>query len=259
MARIFAGEIGNIDRKVIERLRAELPEDFTVLAEINVGRNIDIVVIKPNGESPAVLIAAELKRRSRPLTGQTDGVWKELADDGDWKVIKPSNDSDLNFYWQSVHSADALQRWLWMNQRIFRDDIGAIDGNRFAVWPHLVLYSDAPVGHRLPIAPLSKYGQWYLGIDDWVRHLLSWNPRKGVALHQREVDRIVEAMGLIELHSSEPAQMPAVNAPGEELATVVRDLGERVLALESMFAGGALSAMVIGQAAHAMNGSAGVS
>jgi hypothetical protein len=237
MAKIFCGELVNIDKEVVERLRSELPDDFTVLAEVNVGRNIDLVVIRPNADGPAVLIAAELKHVSRPLTGQTDGVWKELTDGGGWSVIEPSNNNDLNFYWQSVHSANALKRWLWLNQRIFRDDAAALDENRFAVWPDLVLLGDPTIPHRLPIAPANRYGQWYFGVDDWMRHLVAWNPRKGVPLHQREVNRLVEAMGLLEVLAPDAMPLVAVDVPGVELDPDMHDLQRRVLALESMLAG----------------------
>lgn len=256
MARIFCGELVNIDREVVERLRSELPDDFTVLAEINVGRNIDLVVVRPNADAPAVLIAAELKHVSHPLTGQTDGVWKELTDGGDWSVIEPSNDDDLNFYWQSVHSANALKRWLWLNQRIFRDDAGALDDNRFAVWPDLVLLGDPAIPHRLPIAPANRYGQWYFGVDDWMRHLLAWNPRKGVPLHQREVDRLIEAMGLMELPARESRPVPAAVPDGDGLASILRDLNQRVIALESLFADRTRPVMPIRREEYEMNGAA---
>jgi hypothetical protein len=252
MARIYAGELTKVEKEVVERLREELPDDFTVLAEVNVGRNVDLVVIRPNGDAPAVFIGAELKHVSRPLLGQTDGAWKEMTDDGDWKVIEPSNDNDLNYYWQAVHAADALQRWLWLNQRIFRDDASALDGNRFNVWPDLVLLSDRPIAHRLQTAPANRYGKWYFGFDEWLRHLLEWNPRKGVPLHQREVDRLVEAMGLVELPGLETRLLPADEAPQDELASVVRDLKERVLVLESMLEGPMRPVMPIGRPEYAL-------
>jgi hypothetical protein len=237
MARVFAGELKNIDRELVERLREELPDDFTVLAEVTVGRNVDLVIIKPCASGPALLIAAELKHVSRPLFGQADGVWKEMTDDGDLKIIRPSNDDDINHYWQSVHAADALQRWLWLNQRIFRDDADALDGNRFAVWPDLVLLGDPAIAHRLPIAPANRYGQWYFGADAWVRHLLTWIPKKGVPLHQREINRLIEAMGLMELSAPDATPLLTVDVPSIELDSDVRDLKRRVLALESMLTG----------------------
>lgn len=245
MARIFAGELTKIDREVVERLRKELPDDFSVLAEVNVGRNVDYVIIRPNGDAPALLIAAETKHVFRTLFGQTDGQWRELTDCGDWKLIEPSNQNDINYYWQAVHSADALKRWLWCNQRIFRDDDDALDGNRFAVWPDLVLLGDPAIAHSLPDGPASRFGQWYFGFDAWVRHLLTWDARVGVALRQREIDRLIEAMGLMELPADWSWLRPVDNKPSDDLASAVRDLSERVVTLEAMLAGNARPVMPV--------------
>ncbi len=243
MARIYAGELTKVEKEVVERLREELPDDFTVLAEVNVGRNVDLVVIRPNGEGPAVLIAAELKRVSRPLMGQTDGVWKELTDEGEWLEIEPSNSRDVNHYWQAVHAGNALKDWLWRNQRLYRDDADEVEGGRFSAWPDLVLLSDQELVHRLPIAPANRFGRWFFDLGEWVAHVMSWNPRKGVPLNQREVGRLIDALGLIEIAAPEASAAASGGQGASALVSVVRDLKERVLALELMVAtGGGLAA-----------------
>lgn len=239
MARVFAGELMHVEREVVERLREELPDDFTVLAEVNVGRNVDLVIIRPNGDEPAVLIAAELKRVSRPLMGQTDGFWKELADNGDWIDVEPSNGGrDVNHYWQAVHAANALKDWLWLNQRLYRDDADPIEDAMFGCWPDLVLMSDRELVHRLPIAPANRFGRWFFDVDTWVAHLLAWNPRKGIPLNQDEVGRLIDALGLVEVSSPQPLVMARGSHEATTLLSVVRDLKERVLALELMVAPG---------------------
>ena len=255
MARIYAGELSRVEKDVVERLREELPEDFTVLAEVNIGRNVDLVIIRPNGDNPALLIAAELKHVSRPLMGQTDGVWKELNDEGDWQDVEPSNSRDINYYWQSVHAGNALKDWLWRNQRLYRDEGVEIEGGRFSAWPDLVLIGDPAVPHRLPIAPTSRYGQWYFGVDAWLRHLLTWNPRKGVPFNQREVDRLIEVMGLVELPGVE-GRLPLADPPQHDLTSVVRDLGERVLILESWLTDTARPAAAIARPKYELAGAA---
>lgn len=256
MARIYAGELSRVEKDVVERLREELPEDFTVLAEVNIGRNVDLVVIRPNGDNPALLIAAELKHVSHPLMGQTDGVWKELNDEGDWEDIEPSNSRDVNYYWQSVHAGNALKDWLWRNQRLYRDDAVEVEGGRFSAWPDLVLIGDPVTPHRLPIAPTSRYGQWYFGVDAWLRHLLAWSPRKGIPLHQREIDRLIEALGLMELPAPQAQLRRVAASPEDEMAAAVRDLKERVLVLESMLAGTSRSVTAIGRPGYALAGAA---
>lgn len=238
MARIYAGELTKIDQGIVERLRERLPDDYTVLAEVNIGRNVDLAVIRPNGNSPALLIAAELKHTSRALKGQTDGVWSELADNGDWVEIEPSSSRDINYYFQAVHAADALKGWLWRNQRLYRDDAGAIGEAHFSAWPDLLLLSGTPVVHRLPMAPANRFGMWFFELDTWIDHVRGWMPRKGVALHQAEIDRLIGAMGLIELPQVDgptpvSSLKPVPDVPGNDLASVVRDLRERVLVLEA--------------------------
>jgi len=252
MARIYAGELTKVEKEVVERLRDELPDDFTVLAEVNVGRNVDIVVIRPNAERPALIIAAELKRVSRPLMGQTDGVWKELTDQGEWVEIEPSNSRDVNHYWQAVHAANALKDWLWRNQRLYRDDPEAVDEGRFSAWPDLVLLGDDTIVHRLPLAPANRFGLLFFGLDAWVDHVLAWIPRKGVPLNQREVDRLVEVMGLMELPALDARPRPIEVSPEDELAAVVRDLKERMLVLESMLEGAMRPVTAIGRPEYAL-------
>lgn len=217
MSRIFAGELSRIDDDVLEALKG-LPDDYWVLAEFNVGRNMDWVVIRPQDGAPAVLIATELKRLSRPVTGQTDGQWR-IAADGDDAPIQPSNPEDINYYWQSVNSANAFKRWLWNSQPLFRDSSEILPEEDFRVWPDLLILSPEGVQHRLPLAPSSKYGRWFTNMDQWVAHLLSWRPKHGTQFRESEVAHLVEALSLKQIWGP-PAPTVFAPRPAEALAPI---------------------------------------
>lgn len=236
MARIFAGELSMIDQEVFDALK-QLPDDFWVFAEFNIGRNIDWFIVRP--ENPSTLILTELKRVSRPLRGAVNGLWEKQDASGEWEEM-PANASDANPYWQAVNSANALADWLWNNQQLYRETADIRPSAEFRVWPDLLLLSPQGVIHRLPLAPPSRYGRWWFSMDEWIRHVRGWTPRSGVSLHPREVVNLVEALRLTEIWSGsgETIEEPTsfdVGTPSSEPATFVswlQTLEQRVARLE---------------------------
>lgn len=236
MARVFAGELTRIDVEVVERLRRELPDDFSVLAEVNVGRNVDVIVVRPMGREPALLVAAELKHVSRPLMGQTDGLWRERMNDGEWRPIRPSNNHDINHHWQAVNAADALQRWLRHNQDRFLGFHGAVPDWQVRVWPQLVLYGVPREAHELPAQPVTRFGSWFFNIDQWINELNVRRPREGMTLSQLDVERLIDALGLMNIPNVAALATRRADTADYSTDTVVQDLARRVLALEIMLA-----------------------
>jgi hypothetical protein len=221
MARIFAGELSMIDQEVFDALK-QLPDAFWVFAEINIGRNIDWFIIRP--DEPSTLILTELKRINKPLRGAVNGLWEKQSSTGDWEEV-PANGSDTNPYWQAVNSANALADWLWNNQQLYRETAEIRPSADFRVWPDLLLLSPSGTLHRLPLAPPSRYGRWWFNIDEWLRHVRGWTPRTGVKLTHQEVRNLIDALRLTEVWAGsgdetiEPPSMPALPVQTTERLT----------------------------------------
>jgi hypothetical protein len=198
MARIYTGDIQAVDPEILEAVKG-LPDDYWVFAAFNIGRDVDWLIIRESCSSnqPSVMIVTELKRVSRPLRAVSENAAWELQNSSDeWQYIDPSNENDTNYYWQAVHTANALKEWLWNNQRFYSasDEIEA--ENVFKVWPDLLILSPPGTRHRLPLKPTSKYGQWSYGITEWLGHIRSWQPKFGISLTSSEILKLVEALGL---------------------------------------------------------------
>lgn len=236
MAHIYTGEQSRIDQDILNLAR-ELPDEFWVFAEFNVGRNIDWFMVRAASLTPSVLIMTELKRLARPLEGQVDSPWRMQTDAGEWQEIEPSNGRDLNYYWQAVNSANTLAEWLWNNQQRYRESAEVRPLEDFKVWPDLLLLSPPGTFHRLPLGPASRYGRWWYNARDWWNHVVTWKPKFGVALGERELTNLAGALGLQPLpgEPERPAE-PAPEAPGELLTffTWLRGLEERISRLEAL-------------------------
>jgi hypothetical protein len=222
MARVYAGELSKLDEEVLEAVK-RLPDDFWALAEFNIGRNVDWFIIRPKQYEPSTLIVTELKRSTRPVRGSIDGMWERMNEALEWEEI-PANVKDLNYYWQSVNTANALADWLWNFQRLYLDSEEIKPPDQFRVWPNLLLLSPAGVQHRLPLGPSNKYGRWFYAIEQWLQHVVGWNSRMGISLTHDEVARLVEALQLepIWVPENRPApvrELVQADGHGDELST----------------------------------------
>lgn len=245
MARIFAGELSMIDQEVFDTLK-QLPDSFWVFAEINIGRNIDWFIIRP--DNPSTLILTELKRINKPLRGAVNGLWEKQSSTGEWEEV-PANGTDTNPYWQAVNSANALADWLWNNQQLYRETAEIRPSADFRVWPDLLLLSPSGTQHRLPLAPPSRYGRWWFNVDEWMRHVRGWTPRTGVGLSHQEIRNLIDALRLTEVwagNGDEPEEQPALlpvlstqpldTTPSNEplsFASYLQNLEQRIARLES--------------------------
>lgn len=237
MAHIFAGEVTRIDTEALGAMKT-LPDDFWVYAEFNgISRNVDWFVTRAATHQPSVLMLMELKRVSRPLRGSIDSAWEITAESGGWQEIAPSNSRDINYYWQSVNTANVLAEWLWNHQQRYRETPEVRPQEEFKVWPDLVLLSPADIGHRLPLGPPSRYGRWWYTLEDWLRHVLTWKPRNGISLTPRELTNLGEALGL-ERVAAQPVRVSTSTsrAPDDlhSFVTWLRSLEERLTRLETL-------------------------
>lgn len=237
MAHIFAGELTRIDAAVLGVMKT-LPDEFWVYAEFNgIGRNVDWFVTRAATTQPSVLMLMELKRVSRPLRGSIDSTWELMTEAGGWQEIAPSNNRDINYYWQSVNTANALAEWLWNHQHRYREPADIRPQEDFKVWPDLVLLSPADVGHRLPLGPPSRYGRWWYSLNDWLRHVLTWKPRNGIALTPPELTNLAETLGLEPVPSTGERSIEPSLRPSDELLSFVswlRSLEDRLARLETL-------------------------
>jgi len=250
VAHIFAGEVTRIDDEALGAMKT-LPDDFWVYAEFNgISRNVDWFVTRAASHQPSVLMLMELKRVARPLRGSIDSAWEITAESGGWQEIAPSNSRDINYYWQSVNTANVLAEWLWNHQQRYRETPEVRPQEEFKVWPDLVLLSPADVGHRLPLGPPSRYGRWWYTLEDWLRHVLTWKPRSGISLTPRELTNLGEALGL-ERITAQPVRASAhPSRPPDDLVSFVtwlRSLEERLSRLETLLEAstGAASAVAL--------------
>src|SRR5579884_4231668 len=112
MANIYLGDLNKIDTDVLEKVQT-LSDDYWIFAEFNVeGRNIDWFITRAvtpqfGVEQHSTLIITELKRLSRPIEGAVDSRWRWRVEGGVGEEIIPSNGGDMNYYWQSVNTANA--------------------------------------------------------------------------------------------------------------------------------------------------------
>lgn len=242
MAHIFAGDRTRIDEEVLQAVSL-LPDDFWVFVEFNVGRNVDFFIVRPKEGEPATFILTEVKRLTRPIRGVSDGIWERETESGEWEEIPPGNGKDLNPYWQSVNSANALSDWLWNFQRMYLERPEVQPADQFRVWPNLLLLSPPGVQHRLPLGPTNKYGRWFYSLEPWLGHVSAWHSRMGLALTPREAANLADALQLERIAGPEPrAANPAPEllssadgASGDELALFMiwlRRMEQRITRLE---------------------------
>jgi hypothetical protein len=194
MARIYAGELSRLDQEIIEAVKG-LPDDFWVLFEVTIERNIDVFIIRPVPQGASTLIVTEMKRFGRPVMGGADGPWMVEVEAGRWEDI-PADGRDINPYWQAVNAANAMREWLWNNQRLYLATAEVRKSEDFKVWPDVLLLSPPGTVHRLPISPPSRYGRWLFSVQEWVEHVRSWTPKVGVPLTHDEVAALVRALRL---------------------------------------------------------------
>lgn len=227
MSHIFVGDMGTVDKEVLDRLQ-QLGDDFWVIAATSVEREIDWLVIRtmPNGHS--AIIVTELKRYNEPIRGiSQDSTWERQTIDGSWHPMNGHN--DRNPYWQAVNTANTLKQWLWNHQDLIRDNASRENEDQFGVWPLLLILSPEGVRHQLPVRPTSRYGAWVFDLDRWVNMLESWKPRKGVAFTDKDMTRLVGVLGLTEVKNTTPHEAAPKTLPTyEQLVERVENLEKRV-------------------------------
>jgi hypothetical protein len=247
LPRIFVGELTRIDPEVLDLLKT-LPHDFTVLAEFNIGRNVDFLLLRPQPDRPCLMILVETKRVSAAIVGSTDGQWS-IASDGQLVPLRPSNEADISPYWQAVNAANAMKQWLWNNQPVYRTDQIVSGPEEFRVWPDLLLLSPPGIHHQLPLRPATSYGRWWTDLESWFRHVLTWHPKYGPQFSQADVDGIARALNLqllLDNTSAAVESAPVVvedaepeddDDDGSDLRAQVSSLEQRVARLEALVGG----------------------
>ncbi len=242
MARIYIGEPSKVDQEVLEKVK-ELPDEFWVFAEFNIGRNIDWFIVREVPDNlrdsrKSTMILTEVKRLERPLRGTSIHLsWEELDSVGQWQEIICSNRQDRNYYWQAVNTANELSRWLWNNSPIFRANRRPTAGEEFKVWPDLLIlgYREA-TPPRLPIRPETGYGQWWYAPDEWLRHIEEWFPKIGVPLTGEELAGLAEALHLEPVAQPVRPATPAAPDAAAVLTgflSLVQGLVQRIETLET--------------------------
>ena len=239
MARIFVGETTRVDQEVLEAVK-RLPDDYWVFAEFNVGRNVDWFVVRQVSPEQAttgisVMILLETKQISRPLHGlSSDAHWQTTDDEGVMVDIAPSNDDDINYYWQAVNTANALTQWLWNNQQIYREEGEVRDERDFRVWPDLLLLGPPDIRHRLPIRPSTGYGAWWYNSERWLNHVQEWVPRAGIAFTEQEMSNLSNVLGLKHIETPiDSAEYSSADLELKVFQTWLRSLVTRIEVLES--------------------------
>lgn len=243
MAHIYAGELSMIDEEVLDAVK-RLPDTFWAFAEFNIGRNIDWFIVRP--DEPSTLILTELKRVSKSLRGDVNGLWEKQNPAGDWEEM-PANGTDTNPYWQAVNTANALADWLWNNQQLYREAGDIRPSGEFRVWPDLLVLSPPGMQHRLPLAPPSRYGRWWFNLEEWLRHVDAWMPKTGARLTAQEIENLASALRLTEVWSGgrvdgglpparRPFEPPTPNYDVQSFATYLQGLEGRIAQLEQQVA-----------------------
>ncbi len=202
MARLYVGDVSRIHEGVLKAVKT-LEDDYWVLAEFSISRNIDWFIIGVQENAPATLIVLEVKTEACELRGGTNEPWSRRHSEDRWEPIVPSNKQDINYYWQVVNAANALQDWLRNNEPVFNE------GERGTwaeakVWPDLLLLSPPGIVHQLPRRPDSRYGAWYYDVASWVQHVRGWRPKTGPVLKHEHVERLVKYLGLTPIDSLNP-------------------------------------------------------
>jgi hypothetical protein len=236
MARVYIGDRSRVDQAVLQAVQS-LPDDFWVLAEFNVGRNIDWLIIRPFPDGPSTMILTELKRQSRRIQGDENGPWQEEVAPGQWQPIIPGNHNDVNAYWQAVNTANELQQWLWNNQPRYRTDPRPLNVADTKVWPDVLILSPEGVRHLLPMKPSSGYGRWFYDIDDWMSHVIAWRPKLGIHFTHEDVRALARALSLEPLNGEIEEPGPSLDAGPLDIAERLRTIERRLEDLESKVAG----------------------
>ncbi len=239
MARIFVGDPGKVNPQVLEKVKT-LPDDFWVLAEFTVTRNVDWLLIRPMGTAPAMVILAETKGIKGRLRGSTNGPWQQEASPGEWTQVETPNAADVNYYFQSVNTVNALIEWLHNNAPVIGEGT-SYPWSEIRIWPDLLLMCDAPgISHLLPVGPDNKFGMWFTDPDKWIAHVEAWRPRIGPPISHRDVENLVNYLRLTPVDEGHPLPLPEF--PWEEEADIqgtqrrVRALEQRVSHLEGILA-----------------------
>lgn len=207
MARTFVGDRSKLNPHVIEKIQT-LSDDFWVLAEFTVSRNVDLLLIRPMGTEPAVVILAEVKGVKGRLRGSTNGPWQQEMSPGEWADIEPPNSADINYYFQAVNTVNALIEWLHNNAPVIGQGSN-YPWSDIRVWPDLLIFTPVQeTAHLLPVAPDNKFGMWFTDVDKWLAHVESWRPRIGPALTHEDVDSLVSYLGLVPLVEGQHVPLP---------------------------------------------------
>jgi hypothetical protein len=231
MAHIYAGaDRRMIDQEVLDAFK-HLPDDFWILAEFTIDRNIDWFVVRLTPQGTGMLTAIELKRTATPFRGDLNSSWEQLSALGEWKPIALTG-AYRNYYWQAVQAAGAMRDWLYNNQQRYTEGTDLHPPEAFKTWPDLLILSPPGTIHELPLYPANKFGTLLYAIEDCTRHLLSWRSRVPlVPLNEAEMAKLAGVLGLERIW---PEATSAVAPPGDAPPPLarLRELEERVRRLE---------------------------
>ena len=237
MARIFVGDRSKITPQVMEKVQT-LSDDFWVLAEFTVTRNVDWLLIRPMGNAPAVVILVETKGIKGRMRGSTNGPWQQEISPNEWVGVESPNAADVNFYFQAVNTVNALIEWLRNNAPVIGEGT-PFPWSEIRIWPDLLLLAPVPgLAHLLPVGPDNKFGMWFTDVDKWIAHAEAWRPRIGPPITHGDVENLVNYLKLTPLLEGQPIPLP--DFPWEEEADIqatqrrVRSLEQRVDRLETV-------------------------
>lgn len=241
MPQIYVGDQSRLEADILDGL-LRLPDDYWSFVGCTFdGREADVLIIRevPEGETsrPSTLIVTEVKHESRPLRGLgQDSPWYRIKETGEEEPWRAPNGRDLNPYFQAVNTANAVKAWLWNFQPVYRQATSSSE-DAFKVWPDVLIISPPGVRHILPVRPSSGYGRWVFSVQEWIDHVLAWNPREGVSLTRRELEELANTLGIRKLETTQAPKStdkPAELREEEPLAFArfLSQLIERVQTLE---------------------------
>lgn len=211
MPKIFFGNrshlADNVD--VIAKLD-ELGDDYYVLLEVEVaGVNIDCIVIRPSEtDKPSTFTLTEIKHVQGRVRGVENGPWL-INRNGIETPMPSSNPSDANPWNQTIRALNSFRDWLALNQMVFRHRDQPADSKDFRVWPMLLLVWSGHENehHALPLQPSTKFGTFTFSVDQWISYTKSWEPNKGLAFTQEDIESLVRTLNLSPLTDAMKADL----------------------------------------------------
>jgi hypothetical protein len=199
MALIFVGDFGMVDQEVLA-VAQTFPPEFVFFAEFTLSRNVDWLMLRPNGMSPAALVLTELKRCRATLRGRRDQRWERRSSHGRW-YPHATRVRDENPYRQAVGAAKSLSAWLASKQPWFKQGMLPAPRRDFRVWPTVLLLSPPGIEHCLSLGRSDGLQALHCGLPQWAATMKSWQPHDGIPLNLGEIMRLADVLGLHLLES----------------------------------------------------------